>query len=54
MLNFGKHDCLNDDLASLKTCDTLMKANVNKTKVMVLGASAKTSKINHFNVVMLL
>ena len=46
--------CLNNDLASLSKWldDNLMKANVSKTNVMLLGTSAKTSRINHINVVM--
>ena len=46
--------CLNDDLVSLGKWldDNLMKANVSKTKVMLLGTSARTSKINDVNVVM--
>ena len=46
--------CLTDDLASLSKWldDNLMKVNVSKTKVMLLGTSARTSKINNINVVM--
>ena len=46
--------CLNDDLAFLNKWldDNLMKANVSNTKVMLLGTSAKTIRINHVNAVM--
>ena len=47
-------NCLNEDLVSLtKWLDNnLMKANVSKTKVMLLGTPNKTSKCNHINVLM--
>ena len=32
--------------------DNLMKANVSKTKVMILGTLAKTYKVNDANIVM--
>ena len=46
--------CLNNDIVSLSKWlyDNLTKENVSKTKVTLLGTSAKTSKINHVNVVM--
>ena len=46
--------CLNEDLASLSKWldDNLMKANVSKTKIMLLGTPTKTSKINNINVFM--
>ena len=46
--------CLNEDLASLsKWLDlNLMKANVSKTKTMVLSTSAGISKIREVNIIM--
>ena len=33
--------------------DNLMKANVSKTKVMILGTLAKTSKVNDVNIIVM-
>ena len=46
--------CLNEDLVSLSKWldNSLMKANVSKTKVMLLGTPARTSKVNNVNIVM--
>ena len=46
--------CLTDNLASLSKWldENLMKVNVSRTKVMLLGTCARTSKINNINVVM--
>ncbi len=46
--------CLNEDLVSLGKWldDNLMKVNVSKTKVMLLGTTSKTSKIDNVNVIM--
>ena len=46
--------CLNEDLVSVSRWldDNLMKANVSKTKVMILGTLAKTCKVNDVNIVM--
>ena len=45
---------MDDGLASLSKWldNNLMKVNVTKTEVMLQGASAKTGKTNHVNVVM--
>ncbi len=45
---------LNEDLVSLGKWldDNLMKVNVSKTKVMLLGTTCKTSKIDNVNVMM--
>ena len=47
-------NCLNEDLVSVGRWldDKLMKANVSKTKIMILGTPAKTSKVNDVNIVM--
>ena len=46
--------CLNEDLASLSTWlgRNLMKANVSKTKTMVLGTSTRISRIRDVNITM--
>ena len=46
--------CLNEDLASLSTWldRNLMKANVSKTKSMVLGTSTRISRIRDVNITM--
>ena len=48
--------CLNEDLASLsKWLDrnvTCMKANVSKTKTMILGTSTRISRIRDVNIIM--
>ena len=46
--------CLNEDLASLsKWLDrNLMKANVSKTKTMILGTSTRISRIRDVNIIM--
>ena len=46
--------CLYEDLASLSKWldDNLMKVNVSKTKIMLLGTPVKTNNINSINFVM--
>ena len=46
--------CLNEDLASLNRWldRNLMKANVSKTKTMILGTSTRISRITDVNIIM--
>ena len=46
--------CLNEDLASLSKCldRNVMKANVSKTKTMILGTPPRISRIRDVNIIM--